>query len=1622
MSHLLWKYYWENDVDRFRRLLAPAGYSQNTYPPRGPGIVGVGSPGAFGSSPRPPTKSRKVSGQAAGGFSKADLNSRDHAGLTLLLRAASSTSANAISFVEALLDHPAIDLYAQDLESGWNALHRALYNGNISIARLLLDKERKDLHVAVAGSSPTKIGHLIKTKDNEGNSPFDVYNATIALRSLRMAEERAKADDDTDSDAGSDLDENGLHATKLPGLGEELFTFGSNKNLSLGLGDQDDRQFPERVYLQRPEHLVQYFYDKHLQHQKKQRSLEESFIADMSEVPALIQSRPLYVQDAVFSKLHSAVLTTDPISNLYVCGVGRGGRLGLGDENTRFHFTPVQGPLLDKQVTSVALGQNHTLAITTGGELWTWGLNTFSQLGYVLPPPLKADEEPMSTSPRQVFGPLKKEVVLGIAASSIHSVAHTGSSLYCWGKNAGQLALMDADSRSLEVQQIPRKVAASLLSTHSSIVMVSAIEKATTCLFEDRTVCVFTNYGYNMIKFPFFDSLTNSTLQRSGRLSLSSRYDPGRKEVRSITSGGETIAALTGSGDLFTMSLNQKNDGSSSAISTSTTNPARIKDAVTTPQLIWSSKKDGAASVGVAENGSVLISTQSGAVWRRIKRTKAKDTKTAGVSDGKRKDFKFQRVPFISGVAAVRSSPFGAFAAVRKDCDVTREQVEVDEQNLWHDLAPLCALRGFKAANSTKRENKDTWKFQDPDVLKGRVDTLGYEVLTSTDLEEDVQSHLRQWRYQNESIGAVVCTSSSPEIQIPVHTWVLSSRSPIMRLGLQRFRETGSFEIPELLTVSMEDDNIVIQFAGIDLITLLNFVVYSYVDRVIPAWNFTRQSPPLASRYRQVRNELMKVATKLGMIHLEQSARLQSSPSRTMDEDYRRAIEDPTYFEDGDALIELDGDEIPAHSTLLCQRCPWFQGLFNGRSGGMWLANRREGQAISDKVPIDLKHFDPESFNYVLQHLYGDVGEELFDGVVADSIDEFSELVVDVMNIANELMIDRLSQICQKILGRFVTMRNISTLLNLISVCSVTEFKDKGLEYICLQMESMLENHLLDNLDEELLLELDEVVRDNQLARCPFARSGRADLLLHERYPQLASDIDEERQRRVREMAYKAMPKDEDRKLSSSFKARIGSLDDMSGVSLTPDKMRQKSRTPRNEPFSPELRPKNSQADLMFDMDDESSSVSSPLSPCPKPLDAGLRKELDQLPTLGESWKTPKGKSRQRADELAASPSTPLALRPSLSASPGGTNRRISSTGAPWAAAPLPTSKLGLQDIMNESKSTQSALSAELAAAKKEAAKLTPQKLSQKERKKFLQQQAEEAAREEAQAAQQRQTPWIQVDDNSKKAATSPWKSSPAAPKTSIKDVLNNEAKASSLAVPGAKPLVAAESSGKSTPRRTASPDTRFPGQNRSGSATPRGSAAATRTNSSNLLQGKAGPSQVVSPSPSSIPENKPLVPHSKSYMQKTPRQSESLIGLGLADIIDHERRAQESVKEAMAKRSLQEIQQEQAFQEWWDQESQRTQEEEARRVAREKDRSEKKGGSNANRRKGRGGKPKEAAAAAAASATAAPPKNSIRGNGGAASATGSVSATAGAGGNGNAHGHSHGRGRGRGQRGGKIQ
>lgn len=147
MSSHLWKAFYEDDVDTFRQLLETAannGRPQGSRGGGGPahhiGSLGAapGSPGTFGSSPS--MRNRKAN-HAGFVLTKAEMNWRDALGMTLLHHVASSTSENAVGFATALIEHPYTDLYVQDLENSWTALHRAFYFGNITIARVILERD-----------------------------------------------------------------------------------------------------------------------------------------------------------------------------------------------------------------------------------------------------------------------------------------------------------------------------------------------------------------------------------------------------------------------------------------------------------------------------------------------------------------------------------------------------------------------------------------------------------------------------------------------------------------------------------------------------------------------------------------------------------------------------------------------------------------------------------------------------------------------------------------------------------------------------------------------------------------------------------------------------------------------------------------------------------------------------------------------------------------------------------------------------------------------------------------------------------------------------------------------------------------------------------------------------------------------------------------------------------------------------------------------------------------------------------------------------------------------------------------------------------------------------------------
>ncbi|RJE21496.1 hypothetical protein PHISCL_06158 [Aspergillus sclerotialis] len=1521
MSGKLWDYFLRDDTENFQRLLANASYT--TGPAQrvsgsGPSNIKGGSPGTVtsssqnlssknkkwgGTSPGSPVSYRGPPPRSGVSLTRAELNARDQLGRTLLHHVASSKKSTAIDFAVALLEVPFIDIYAQDSESGWTALHRALYAGNATIAQALMARDlREATEFSKFGNPNHPSGGLIKIKDREGYSPFDVYGATITARDIKQVVPETTASDGAavdreDSDNASAMssgdDDNDERFTVKSSFkprtnigGDEIFTFGSNKNLNLGLGDQDDRQFPERVTVKRPDRLVKRFFREY-QEQRSEAHGRNQDRNNSADVPFLVENRPIKFQNVVMSKLHTAILTNDPESNLFLCGFGPGGRLGTGDESTRFSFVCIEtGGLANKKVASVALGQDHTLAITEQGDIFSWGSNKFGQLGYSLPKSNAKDDVPIQTTPRQIFNPFKKETIFGAAASSIHSVVFTNYGLYTFGKNEGQLGLVDSDARSLEIQVTPRRVGASLFS--SPIYMVSAVDHATAILLQNNEVWVFSQYGYSKLSFPL-----DSSSRFIKDSFMTTRYDTSVNKIVKITSGGNTICALSSFGEVFTVQVNRPENPPGMA---STTNPVKIRNSLSSPVRVWSIKKSHMAvkDVDVGQDGSIIICTVSGSAWRKEKRTKSKG--------GASKDYKFVRIPGLSRVVAVRSNAFGAFAVAQRECDITKQQIEISPSTLWDDLLPLCPFEPLRAGAGMT--GLDFTK-NDHTRLRSALD-LKKAILSASDLESQFQ-----FTPANVPAGTIWIMSTVSDARIPVHEFLLTGRSPILRKALSDFRQTYYFSIPDILAIEYgQDGQCQIQFQGVDFLTILNLAFFLYTDSVLDVWHYTRTSPESAVRYRQVRTEVMRVATHLGLSTLERAARLMIEPVKNLKADMGRAIGDPSFFESADVIIQLNNDAVKVHSQVICQRCPFFDTLFHGLSRGKWLSMRRTD--ATEMVSVDLKHIDRTIFDFVLRYMYADTEEQLFDEVRCKDLDDFIDLVIDVAFVANELMIDRLAQICQKMLGRFVNTRNVAHLLDSVFPCSVAEFKNASLEYICLNLEDLVTNRLLQGFDEDLFRELDAVCRENQLTYYPVSRGRNSDDYLFEKYPELAPLVESDRQERTDAMKLRLRLN-----RAESYEGRSRPIPEKTPVSPSP---KPKAGLTSDLPTSPALKPKNSTGDLMFQMDDDASL--SPATPIKgKAAVRGFKAHEINTPVSDPDFPAlgPSLAIRDRSsmgDHMASTPDAPLTSSPSgsrIAISPKTTDPL--SIPAPdvvpsavWGSPTPSASKSDLKEIMAQASQTRQTTHPAISTRESSG---NFSKLSQKERKKLQQQQAQEKLAAEKRMKEKPENPWQTP------AKKTPMRENQASSNGYPEPIRGAQKPAMTLRQTVAGTPPPGKSKPESQPQsQNLQPHTRTP-------VKPQGpGTSAAQSTSPNVATSPQPQPAIQSIRHIPRPEPQPSSFDSPPSHSKFKSSSKSLASI----FMQQQTEKNELHEAATAKHNLQDIQLEQEFQEWWDKESKRVQ------------------------------------------------------------------------------------------------
>ena len=480
---------------------------------------------------------------------------------------------------------------------------------------------------------------------------------------------------------------------------------------------------------------------------------------------------------------------------------------------------------------------------------------------------------------------------------------------------------------------------------------------------------------------------------------------------------------------------------------------------------------------------------------------------------------------------------------------------------------------------------------------------------------------------------------------------------------------------------------------------------------------------------------------------------------------------------------------------------------------------------------------------------------------------------------------------------------------------------------------------MLDEIDEPLLQELDAVVRASQLACMPVVRSGRAESLLYDKYPQLADMINQEKQGLIKTamLDWKA-----------NNLSQLGSLptrpktSNLAGLGLLGRTAQGVDKEGNGEVIavSPPKR-ETSTAEPMFSMDDICSETvkNSFLNYHQPATDSTSHGEGHMIWPLSDVQSLEPFKDNHTAFTHS--------LGSTLEGSP-----RSKPNGSPWGSIATGSKGTGMRDIMAEDsrRGTSSifAGSPSRHSLERRVQGSFSTKISQKARKKL---QAEQLSK----ALDNREDTLLTEISNPKSIRENPWQSSTITKVAAatgevafqgerLAKVSNNVGRSISGSQLTMRQTVA--HNGPALEAKEASPIQK-PEQSRavSSPATPK------QDSSISQMTPSAASTASLSPLTSrSLP--KPQIQSIRHTPMPARIASDFDANYAISDILSQQQAEKEAIRDAAAKRSLQEIQMEQEFQEWWDQESKKIMEEQQAAVARPSGRQQEKGRGQGNRRK----------------------------------------------------------------------
>uniref|UniRef100_A0A8C5E334 BTB domain-containing protein n=1 Tax=Gouania willdenowi TaxID=441366 RepID=A0A8C5E334_GOUWI len=820
--------------------------------------------------------------------------------------------------LEWLLEHKNADLLGKDKESGWTALHRSAFYGQI--------------HCLI---SLVKHGGLLSTQDKEGLSVLDL---TMKDRPSHVV---FKNTDPT-----------------------EVYTWGNNSNFTLGHGNQESRQHPE---------LMDVF-----------------------------ARTGVYIKQVVLCKFHSVFLSQK--GRVFTCGHGQGGRHGHGDEQTYLVPRMVEG-LMSHHCSQVAAARDHTVVLTEEGYVYTFGLNTFHQLGLV-PPPASAQV------PKQVYSKtLKGRSVIGVAAGKFHTVLWTRDGVYTMGLNGGQLGYL-LDPNGEKGVTAPRQVSA-LHHKDVTIAMAAASDGATVVVTESGDVYLLADYHCKKIASR---QLTIKKVLVSGGC-LDHRVEPQMLNE----GGGEkvTVLALNGAGNVFCW---RSSSGAMRQCRWAYGRQVFMSDIALSKNSMMFVTEDGEGFAGVwtgeykkyeekkgepsnQHASSLFLDVTAcghadvGTVYERIRLEKLLSVHRAVsiTMDSKGRNFGVLQVDPKTSLFEVPSvSPSSFFQHFKSLLE------EADEMDSIHDVTLQAGNRTFPAHKYILSMKSEFFRKQfmpencdfDQEEVKRGEDSAGCDMLVLEKLSPDMLEYILHFIYTDSC-------------ELLVH---------------------GA--CPRTLITSLKDLGLR-DHSAVAVYRTLSPATNGECDKTKSKNSKPGKTNPVLC--------LQSVAKKLGLSSL--SARLDGVKyengainvlHKKMGNKSKFYLKKCSYLCDV-TLKSVDGKEFPCHKSVLCARL-----------------GKNDSSATSCcalEMPTTA-----EILQVILEYIYTDDSPTIKESTNV-------EFVCNVLVVADQLLITRLKEICEVVITENLTLKNAAELLEFATMYNAEQLKLSCFQFIVLNLAALLESN-----------------------------------------------------------------------------------------------------------------------------------------------------------------------------------------------------------------------------------------------------------------------------------------------------------------------------------------------------------------------------------------------------------------------------------------------------------------------------------------------------------------------------------------------------------------------------------